>query len=72
MTKKLKSHFTKHFRMKFGEVDAEFFLSLVKLKFAGDLLPFAFCKSLMTLTPGWKGLPRAKTAAITKIHKLLL
>jgi len=42
MTKKLKCHFTKHFRSKF--------VRLAKQQFAGNFLPFAFRQSLMNLT----------------------
>jgi hypothetical protein len=52
MTKKLKRHFRKHFRLKFGEVDAQKMVQLAKLQFAGNFLPFALRQSLMKLTPG--------------------
>jgi hypothetical protein len=55
MIKKLKSHFTKHFCVKFCEVLSEKnFVQLVKLQFVVNFLPFGFCQSLMKLTPGRK------------------
>ncbi len=50
--KEVKSHFRKHFCMKFVEVDAVKNVWLVKRQFAADFSPFTFCQSLMKLIPG--------------------